>query len=251
MATSINIQLFHTDIEKRIVQLTGHRNVRISSPLEDWECVFAPAPISFDMYSHDCHQFAERDMGGRCAVFPLKADFSLEDNQAWVGWHEEWQCQRRNNFDLIGAGWTFFWGVYGRLTKEQQIFRADWDETNHRGGNAPQPHWHLDKRLMIGYTTVPRAGAVRPARSSSLVELPPISDSESALYEISPAEGLQEISLGKMHLGMGGWSNHDKHPEWWQCHVGEDLNALADWAERTLQLAMDQFEKFMVVDKVV
>jgi hypothetical protein len=248
MATSSDIQRFHVDIESRIADLIRLRRVTSNPQPKNWERVPAKTRILFDMFSRGCYDFAEREIGGRCAVFPLNASLADEENQAWAGWHEEWLCVKSREYALIGVGWTFFWGVYGRLSKVQQIFRAEWDETKYRGRVAPQPHWHLDTNIMVGYTTTPRVR--RPADSESLVELPPISDSQAALYEIFPAEGLQDISLGGMHLGMGGWSNHSKHPEWWQCRVGEDWNALADWAERTLQSARDQFEELRAKDMV-
>jgi len=248
MATFSNIKQLHADVETRIAGLIGLRVARICSQQESWTRLRAGARILFDLYSDGSCDFAEREMGGPCPVFPLNARLADEEDQAWAGWHEEWLCVKSREYALIGADWTFFWGLCGRLTKEQQIFRAEWDEN--RRGVAPQPHWHVDTNIMVGYTTTPRDRVLRPTDSESLVELRPISNAESVLHEISPAEGVQDISLRKMHLGMGGWSNGSKHPEWWQCRVGEDWSALADWAERTLQSAIDQFEKLRVKDVV-
>jgi hypothetical protein len=248
MATSGRIDVFHAELQRRIAALVDQR-LTIHSLSEYWRRVAARARISFDMSSRDFLVFAERKIGGRCPVFPLdaaRAD-SYED-AAWAGWHEEWLCMNSKEYDLVGAGWTFFWGLSGRLAKEQEIFRAEWDETAHRGGVAPQPHWHLDTDIMVGYTRVPRARAPRPTGPAGLIELPLAS--QPAANEILPAEGCQELSLAGMHLGMGGWSNHSKHPEWWQCHVREDWGALADWAERTLRSTIDQFTELKVEDAV-
>jgi hypothetical protein len=247
MATANEIRHLHSAIQDRVVQLTGHRTLEIHPSSDDWTFVSALAVISFDIYSDGYSQFAEREIGGYCPVFPLKADCAYEDNQAWVSWHEEWQCVGNRRYDLIGAGWTFFFGICGRLTKGQQRFRAEWDETEYRGREALQPHWHFDAKFTIGYTT----RAIPLAQGSSLVELPSTVHSGSGLYEISPAEGFQEMRLDKLHFGMGGWANHEEHPYWWQCHVGENLNALADWAGRTLQAIIVQLdEKQVVKDKI-
>jgi hypothetical protein len=247
MATSNEIQHLHWNIRDRTVYLTGNQTLEIRSSPDDWSAVPASGFVSFDTYSDGYSQFAEREIGGYCPVFPLKADRAYEDNQAWVGWHEEWRCVGKRRFEFIGAGWTFFFGVCGRLTKGQQLFRAEWDETRHRGGESPQPHWHFDTKFLIGFTT----RSIPLARVSNLVELPSKARSESGLHEISPAEGFQEMRLGKLHFGMGGWTNHEEHPYWWQRHVGEDWNALADWAERTLHSVIVQLdEKSIVKDKI-
>ena len=246
MATSGEIEVFHKDLQGRIAAMVD-QSLRISSWSESWQGAAARTRISFDMFS-DAHDFAERKIGGRCPVFPLATAPGDNENQAWAGWHEEWLCSKSRQYELIGAGWTFFWGLYGRLAKEQEIFRVEWDETAHRGGFAPQPHWHINTNIMIGYTKTPTARIPRPTGSASLVELPMAS--QPALYEILPAEGCQEVSLGGMHLGMGGWVNHTKHPECWQCHVGEKWDALAEWAERTLRSAIDQFGELRVEDSV-
>jgi hypothetical protein len=247
MATPRDIQNFHMDIKRRIAELIGLRGATIASSHEEWNRLSAGARILFEMYPGNNGTFAERQKGGRCPVFPLKASLADEENQAWAGWHEEWLCVKSRQYGLVGAGWTFFWGILGRLTKEQQIFRAEWDEAEHRGRLAPQPHWHMDTNIMVGYTPTPSSR--RSADIDGLVELPSIPDCKSALCEISPPEGLQEISLGGMHLGMGGWSNHSNHPQWWQRHVGENWTALAEWAERTLRLAMDQLNELRVKDR--
>ena len=242
MVTSGIIDRFHEDVQVRIASVVDQPLV-IKPRVNNWQGVAAKTTIAFDMFS-DAKDFAERKRGGRCPVFPLSRSADESENHAWAGWHEEWRCERTRQYDLVGAGWTFFWGIFGRLSKEQEIFRAEWDETAYRGGFAPQPHWHVDTGIMVGYTARPAIRVVSTADSASLVEIP--ASPRSALSEILPAEGVQELSLAGMHLGMGGWLNHTKHPEWWQCHVGEQLDPLVDWAERTLRSMIDQFGELRV-----
>ncbi len=77
-------------------------------------------------------------------------------------------------------------------------------------------------------------------KPTELEELPCITQPE--LEEIGEPVGLQELDLSGMHLGMGGWENHDAHPRCWQMEVSEDWQALVRWAERTLQSAREQFQ---------
>ncbi len=247
MASVSRIERLHQTLENRIHRLT-RMQVSIRSRVENWKRVVKGSTTSFDMVCRDYMATAERKRGGRCRVFrPSRGPASLED-QLWAGWHEEWHCEQRDEFDLIGAGWTFFWGVEGRLGREQQILRAEWDQIHRRGGFAAQPHWHLDTGVMAGYSR-PVSRQVSASEPTVLEEL--TSDTESALEEIGDSVGIQEIDLSGMHLGMGGWQNHNDHPRCWQREVSEDWEELVLWAGRTLESACDQFGELKIIEIAV
>ena len=243
MASSDEIAVLHSQWVERIRNVTGH-SVRFRNLTESWEHVAVARNVAFDVVLAPYAVYAERKRGGRCPVFPLRCAPANSDDDAWAGWYETWVCQKRQHFDLIGAGWTFFWGMEHRLGRDQQVIRAEWDQAEHRGRLVAQPHWHVDTDIMVGYSTrhpsvpsVPREGAV-------LQELPAGLERQ-ALEEISP-NGVQELDLSAIHLGMGGWLNDVGHPTCWQRHVRGACVELLDWSERTLLLAIDQFREVRV-----
>jgi hypothetical protein len=247
MASAGEIETLHHAFTDCISDLMA-MHAAIRSPVEGWKRVVKGTKISFEMVCHEHTTAAERKRGGRCRVFPIDPSKQSLEDRAWAGWHEEWHCVQHNDFDLIGAGWTFFWGIDGRLRREQEILRAEWDQVPEtedqkrycRGGVAAQPHWHLDTAIMAGYSRP----APRVARVAETVELEEIiSDAGPALVEIGQPIGIQELDISGMHLGMGGWRNHDKHPRCWQMLVGQSWTDLILWAEQTLRSARDQFRE--------
>jgi len=253
MASDGEIEELHRALAHRIADLTA-MNVAMRGPAEDWTRVVRGSSVSFEMTSADYTTVAERKRGGRCLVFPLNRH-ELSEDQPWAGWYEEWYCLGRGDFDLIGLGWTFFWGVDGRLGREQEIFRAEWDQIrerddqrHRRGVLAAQPHWHLDTAIMAGYSR-PVIREPPAIRSTELEEVP--SDAGPALVEVASPAGIQELDVSGMHLGMGGWRNHDGHPRCWQVQFGERWSeVIVGWAERTLQSARDQFSEVRVAQVV-
>ena len=258
MASIGDIKTLHETLEKRLRNLTRMQfSIRSHDP--DWEQAVKRSTttfgISFDMFCRGHTEFGQRKRGGRCPVFPLGQDPLSFEDQAWAGWHEEWYCNGRNVLDLIAVGWTFFWGIGGRLGREQEVLRAEWDQlpdaidqSHRRGGFAAQPHWHLDTDVMPGYSR-PVSSQSRVDDSGVLEELP--FDVESALEEIGDSIGIQQLDLSGMHLGMGGWENHEDHPRCWQKQVSEDWGELALWAERTLESARDQFRELKITEIAV
>lgn len=249
MASVGELERFHRDLERRLSNLT-RLHFTVKSGLQNWKGVVKGSTASFDMVCRECLAFAERKRGGRCGVFPLSQDPSALEDRVWAGWHEDWHCEGRGVFDLIGVGWTFFWGVDGRLRREQEVLRAEWDEvratdnqTHRRAGFAAQPHWHLDTGMMSGYSRP----VSRQAPAEEMKELEELSSgAQSALEEIGRSTEICELDLSGMHLGMGGWQNQGAHPDCWQARVCEDWASLVLWAERTLQSARDQFEELKI-----
>jgi hypothetical protein len=245
MASAGKIDSLHQSFADRINDLTALR-VAIQSSMEGWKRVVKGTTISFEMVCRQHTTTAERKRGGRCPVFQIDPNRDPFEDQPWAGWYEEWFCVQHKDFDLIGAGWTFFWGADGRLGREQEILRAEWDQVPEtddqkryrRGGIAAQPHWHLDTGVMAGYSR-PTPPVARSTEVIALEEL--ASDASPSLVEIGQVSGIQELDISGMHLGMGGWRNHENHPRCWQTLLGANWNDLILWAEQTLRSARDQF----------
>ena len=101
-------------------------------------------------------------------------------------------------FDLIGVGWTFFWGVEGRLNCEQEVLLRSgirYPTQRTRGtvaGALPQPHWHLDTGMMASYSRpILREGPI--IEPTELEEL--LVSTQPELEEIGEIVGLQELDL--------------------------------------------------------
>jgi hypothetical protein len=243
MTTVGNIESLQRKIEQRIASAIDNK-VNIRTRDIGWKKAMNGSRIAFDMSCDKFPSTAQRKRGVRCPVFPLRSGFDLLEAQIWASWHEEWHCEKRGAFDLVGVGWTFFWGFDGRLGQETEIIRAEWDHVKHRGGFAAQPHWHLDSALMVGYTR-PRPTPLPKREMSDLVELPQ-PEYSGRLIEIGESLEIQEVDVSGMHLGMGGWEHDDSHPRCWQFALTAELNELVLWAERTLQSARDQFMELKV-----
>jgi len=252
MASCEEIETFHQFLANGLSNLTGLR-LHVRSHKKNWKTVVRGFPVSFDMVCDDFSVIADRKIGGRCPVFPADRDRDWLKDQVWAGWHEEWYCERHKVFNLVGVGWTFFWGIAGRLGCEQQILRAEWDQVpnmpnqkHRRSKIAAQPHWHLDTDIMVGYSApVSRTDSI--VQFTELEERSP--ETHSELEEIGGTLSIQLLDFSGMHLGMGGWKNHREHPRCWQVPIPQDWSVIILlWAERTLQSACEQFQGAKVID---
>jgi len=244
MTSTGRIDRLHATLGRSIRKTIGIE-MTVEPTGDNWKKAASGTVVHFDMLCVEHWAAAQRKRGGRCLVFPLNPGRTDVDDRAWANWHEEWLCEGRGVFDLIGAGWTFFWGVEGRLGQDQEVLRAEWDQVRHRGQSAAQPHWHLDTGVMTAYTRPRRLSISSPGGRTDLEDLtsdqPPV-----PLEEIGPRDGIQELDLSGMHLGMGGWQNDKDHPRCWQLQVADDCSGLVEWAERTLRSAIDQFPELRV-----
>ena len=150
MPAAREIKDLHIRITKRIRNILGHRiQIIPAGGLTNWERAASHTIIRFYIVVTDDSErqdFVLRDRGGRCPVFMVK-QFTDLNGGVWAVWDEEWVSESGAEFCLIGAGWTFFWGIEGQEQKAQ-ILRAEWDQIERRGGFAPQPHWHVDSELV-------------------------------------------------------------------------------------------------------
>jgi len=211
--------------------------------------------VKFWLSNKGARELTQRKVGETCPVYILPG-FNRLRAAMWAGWYEEWDTKDGKNLEFVGASMSFFWGV-GGYQQKQLVLRAEWDKVVKRGGNAAQPHWHIDTTLMVEFGAKRERGALErselpaeePERTPpELEELAP-EPGEPALEEIG-GRVLQDVDVSKLHLAMGGWRNSPSYPDRWQCKVdGED--ALVEWADCTLEYTIDQFQGFAAPDDVV
>ena len=243
--TSDNINSLHNNVARVVREVTGtHLQIVSTSHRKDWESARKGSVVSFEFEPHPEHptfaltDYIERNRGRRTFVFCLITQ-EQEDPTLWASWYEEWKVdsQQDDRFDLIALSWTFYWGVYNR--HRTNIIRADWDALYVRSQGAAQPHWHVDPSLLVNsYTRIRRAPDI-DAADDTLLELP---HDYGGLEEIGQAPtGLQEVSLGGMHLGMGGWNHPGEHPSCWRRNLPTAWQEITEWVRKTLEYATDQF----------
>lgn len=176
----------------------------------------------FDLWSPFTQEFGFSDRGRREPVASLSPHggkrLELEPAQpgpgAWVSWFERWKRPGTGGFELLTAKWTVFWGGPGDDAKTQ-IARAEWNPSpagESEGGGAGQPHWHVDRPLLVR-------------------EQPVCTE----LEEIRPRPREARLSLKRVHLAMGGWRNSPPAVSRWQVDMGSDLSVLREWAVETLR----------------
>lgn len=180
-------------------------------------------------------RYIERGKGGRT----FAAQVLVEQNHTyWASWSEEWISAERRQIELIGAGWTFF--VSSGDIEPKQFLRAEWDIIANRGGQAGQPHWHLDPFGVD--TTQHQASAL--SQQSTVSSLNALSD----LVELPSSTQFAESVVPKfsnMHLGMGGWvQSHSQSSDFarWQCSPS-NLTSIEEWSDCVLKYVTREIQK--------
>lgn len=245
--TTDQIARLHQKIEQRFGRHFPDTDLSIKC-LEKWQAM-PGGRFHFSIVS-DLDEFAERERGERCQVLKVPG-FDPLQGAVWVGWYEQWEIRGtisdRTRFCLIGASLTFYWGYGGR--EKRTMLRAEWDQIDERARSAPQPHWHVGRDLVLDVNVPARVfraidetaalTADDDGASGDLVELS-TPNSSPDLEELRSADGLQELVVQGMHLGMGWWKNATTHPDCWQRSL-QDSSVLVDWVDNTLASAIHQF----------
>lgn len=261
-ATKSKLDKLHANISDRFRARLGASlglKVDVGGPEGSrWENVPKNTRLSFWLTNEGERESALHGLSGKpypVYMLPFARD---RDIGPWVGWYEEWVKADERSFDLVGVSLAFYWGSKGHA-KKAQILRAEWDNVARRGGNAGQPHWHVDTKLMVDFVIKNRPGArlgdveMLSGPRGELEELTyhgaeleelPMKSSASAFESVDSAAA-QELMMSGMHLAMGGWSNGTpiKHPGRWQCRTDE--KAIIEWADSTLEYAIAEFERLV------
>ncbi|HLO99230.1 MAG TPA: hypothetical protein VK171_11595 [Fimbriimonas sp.] len=218
-------------------ELKKGRNITKQVPLIDQD------PLELTVFEQDYQQpTATREKGGSANVFEisrLNGNISL-----WASWSEEWRSFADNAYGLVGGGWCFFYTAQGEPFI--QIFRAEWDQVllpngkPARGGNAGQPHWHVDLRAEIVHESKFIVSAAHEAGDSSLVELP----TEFGLQSLEPLTSSttsHSLYRSGIHFGMSASREAPPSGSWkWQLHVDQDFARLRSWAVAVLEYVSDE-----------
>ncbi len=230
---------FHRDLAKDLRGILGY-GVDTREPPGPWYKREPGQAVEFQLHTTvgALRESAKTKRGRQCQVFPLHADRANE-RTLWVAWQEVWvSCAhgQARKFRLAAASWLFFWGQYARGM--EQLLRAEWAQPPDFGGHAAQPHWHFDRSLLprvYDHGDLPEAGANGASESPAVGEAP-------ATGALAPMlQGLQELTLEGLHLGMGGW-NHDG-PRCWQC-VPANTADVRLWAVRAMSDVRSQESSF-------
>lgn len=243
-----DILRFHKATTKIFGSVLRRADLEISATSNNWPSTEKGTKIWFDLRPLGPVELAARGRSdGQTPVIPLpQFDESLYSPIAWMSWHEEWKALGNKAFELIGVSAAFFWGP--PRGEKVQIMRAEWDHLPNRGGNAAQPHWHVDATLMLGYSVPsdhPMIATI--SQTSELVELVP----EAKTIEIRELTGLtQDVSVAGMHLGMSGWLHAESTPKCWQSEI-KSLKQIEDWLTLMLPYSVEQFWNHHAVSEVI
>jgi len=206
-----------------------------------WQHAGEHQRITFGLTNPHIPDFAPLVRAGRTwPVMPLFPE-QAEDLQecAWAGWSELWLGTGRRVFALDGVQWSFYWGNPGR--PKRLLFRAGWVAADLRAAKAPQPHWHFDSRT-VWETTIPVDTEASLEVVEVRLECPPEGGPSYGEAPPSGVPALLEYDLSGLHLGMGGWDHPGEHPACWQWSP-HSVDALVEWAARTLCLARAEFDR--------
>ena len=211
-----------------------------------WEKRFARKDVLFDLVPIERLRMDRANRKGaddECRVCPINV-VGFPQYTIWASWHERWRSLGEGRFSLKDACWTFFRGQSGIVLK-QQLFRAEWADVCWMGGEAAQPHWHFDsQQVELVYVPAEKVGA-RPDQAQADDAIEELEDIGVSAEPVA----LEEVDLGDIHLGMGGWTNPDTLGEshkCWQCQP-RNTRELLVWAQRTLVYVQRQLERLRAV----
>jgi hypothetical protein len=224
------IDRVHVGLVEIFGRMLEAANVAIVPDVEEWQDVALGTVVSFVLARSESPDFdyAERRSGAFVPVYRLAPGVDPDARAFWVGWYESWERadppeggkRARKTFDLLGVQLSFYWGFAGQGRKSL-VFRAEWDKhyADRHPRMAPQPHWHVDKKLTVDLMR---------------------DDATDAEDLDVPAAVVQDLDAGGIHLGMGGWKNRPRGA--WH-HDLIDETELPTWVSCVLEHARTDFER--------
>jgi len=236
------ISSFHRRLTEEYLSRLLAYEVEVLSTL-GWQKRMRTGEVLFDLVPVERYRMdrtlCNREKG-ECCVCPIDIP-GRPPQTIWASWHECWVSGGEGEFTLRSASWSFFRGRFG-VDRKEQLLRAEWGaDADLMKGKAAQPHWHFDRH---------QAGAVYESSeqvTASLKETQP-GDAADKLEEIGVpprAVALEDVDLGGIHLGMGGWKNSvscQEPKDCWQCQP-KDTGDLLAWAAHTLSYMKQQLER--------
>lgn len=236
MPTKGELEIFHENLARQICTIIAQR-VRIKTPTDNWDRVTDQKQICWAAYPTGSTpvECALRDQGSRVCVFPVSeaVDQSDVSVQGWVSWAEKWVKTARNEYDLMSAGWTAFWGPPYDEHAKLPVLRAEWDQLRYVAGpkDMGQPHWHIDRAIPVSS----EAGAATEIATFAGEIAPRFTDEPISTT-------VPVLRIGQVHLAMAAWEENQSHPKCWQRDYGDGCDQVLDWATKTLRYLKSQFD---------
>jgi hypothetical protein len=235
MPTRGVIETFHETLASETATIIA-QSIQITPYPDDWHKVADQSRISWTAFpeGNTPIEWAFREQGSRVPVFPVSEVIDLSDfsHRGWVGWAEKWVKIAPNDYDLMSAGWTAFWGppYYGRA--KVPVLRAEWDQLDYVDGTKDmgQPHWHVDRAIPVSS----EVGAATGIATSAGEIAPQFTDEPVA-------RNVPVLHMGQVHLAMAAWERQ-AHPQCWQRDYGDGCGGVLDWATKTLRYLKSQFD---------
>jgi hypothetical protein len=230
VVSASKIKALHEGLEGAIRRELGDRVcIRLPSdywkqgheadPEQSWEGVLSRL-VYFELQPQNASLFDQAMSGpsGRvCAVVAVDEE-RLYDPSCRLSWLETWNPVGGGEFELVAAGWQFYWGRFGPDRPKRLLFRAEWDHPRREGADAPQPHWHFHPVSLNAISTDPGAKLLKP--------------------------------FLRMHMGMAGWNNGDGYPDCWQWHPEQwSDHDIVHWASKVLEAVLAELRVRAVVSQ--
>ena len=192
------------------------------------------------LYGSGC-EFIPRNRGRPVPVAPL-LDLG-KDMWVWLGYHEEWDEERRNRktrrFSFRSAGLSIYIGPRNNGIKPQ-MFRAEWagwarwygSDYSFQATNAAHPHWQFDALDSLTDDDLSQRAVQLLRRLSD--------EAESEIREFSPQLSKTDVrdivttqKLSRIHFASAAawWKSppHDGH-----VHSPKNLEDVENWMRHSL-----------------
>jgi hypothetical protein len=239
------VEGFHARVDALLrPHVAGASNIRTPVADASWKKLANGTQVFFDLVASRDREFAMQNIGKECDVSPLSIDAPnwWGESRWWVSWRAVWESAGRSQFELCEIGMKFFWGPPRQRGKDQ-ILRAEWAEPP-RGGDAGQPHWHIDP-----WGRQPERNRLKSSADVDDIAFADIGAEKPSGFG---AETGRTIDTSSLHLGMAGWTLCDMPDNPWQRQVGDDLGAVLVWTDGILGYVRRQLSrsKPMAFDRV-
>ena len=192
------------------------------------------------LYGSKC-EFIPRNSGRRVHVAPL---LGLGKGMwVWIGYHEEWDEERRNRnirrFSFRSVGLSIYIGPRNNQIKPQ-VFRAEWagwarwygSDYSFQATNAAHPHWQFDALDSLPDDDLSQRTAQLLRRLSAEAE-PEIREFSPQLSEADVRDIVTTQKLSRIHFASAAawWKSppHDGH-----VHSPNDLVDVENWVQHSL-----------------
>ena len=187
-------------------------------------------------------EFVARNRGRPAPVAPLL--HLREGLWVWLGYHEEWQEERRirniRRFSFRSVGLSIHFGLRNNTFKPQ-MFRAEWAglakwngaDYSFQAADAAHPHWQFDALDSLPDDTLSRRAAQLLQRLKSEPN-PDIREFSPLLSEVDVRDMITVQKVSRIHFASAA--------AWWKVppnrnhvHNPSDLSDIENWMRHSLE----------------